>query len=326
MRRLFLLLLIAFSAAPLVAAPGDPIVSRIAFGSCCKESQPAPIFDAINAYQPDVWVWMGDNIYGDSADVEVLRKKWTRQKARPGYAKLREETTVIGTWDDHDYGKNDAGQEFTSKAESQQAFLDFLDVDRDDPRREREGVYTSHLFGPEGKQVKVILLDTRYHRGRPRTDEDILGEAQWKWLEQELHTSKAQVHLLVSSIQAVPEEHPYEKWHNFPKAIARLYALLSREDIPPVTILSGDRHRAEISVEKSATPYPVYDVTSSSLNEPISRNRDEKNSRRVGNNFAGANFGTLEIDWSATPPNLDFTIRDEKGRSALWLTNITQAR
>ena len=295
-------------------------VSRIAFGSCCKQNRPSPIFESINAFAPETWIWMGDNIYGDSEDVNVLREKWAIQKEKPGYKKLRESCTIIGTWDDHDYGRNDAGKEYPSKKASQAAFLDFLEAPANDPRRFREGVYTSHVMGPAGKQLKIILLDTRYHRDAPGEEGDILGAEQWKWLEQELIDSSANVHLLVSSIQAVASDHRYEKWSEFPTAKERLLKLLSRKDVPPVTILSGDRHSAEISVEKKDTGYPVFDVTSSSMNSPIKGNESERNDRRVGEVFSGANFGTLEIDWEVTPPKLKFAIRDLEGKPVRELT------
>lgn len=34
---------------------------------------------------------------------------------------------MIGVWDDHDYGKNDAGGEFKGKDVSRDVFLDFID-------------------------------------------------------------------------------------------------------------------------------------------------------------------------------------------------------
>ena len=34
-------------------------------------------------------------------------------------------------------------------------FLDFLDVPKDHPRREREGVYSAHTYGPPGRRVKL---------------------------------------------------------------------------------------------------------------------------------------------------------------------------
>ena len=66
-------------------------------------------------------------------------------------------------------------------------------------RRKRNGTYASHIWGPPGKRVKIILLDVRYNqrkikRGSPVTDpkdETMLGEEQWAWFEQEMRDSIA---------------------------------------------------------------------------------------------------------------------------------------
>jgi alkaline phosphatase D len=300
-------------------------VTRVAFGSCSQQDKPIPILERVVAFQPQLWIWMGDNIYADTIDRNEMAAKYAQLAANQDYARLVENCTVIGTWDDHDYGKNDAGKEYPMRETSQECFLDFFGVPAEDPRRERAGVYSSHIFGPQGKQVKVILLDTRYHRDSPGPDGDILGPAQWEWLEQKLTNSAAQVHLLVSSIQVIPSDHDWEKWANFPAARKRLFELLDRDDIPPVTILSGDRHLGEISVETSALPYPLYDITSSSLNKPIGKPRKEENSHRVGENFVHSNFGTLEIDWNTMPPMLRFALRDEQGQAVRTL-EIQQER
>jgi alkaline phosphatase D len=65
---------------------------------------------------------------------------------------------VIGTWDDHDFGLNDAGKELEGKQTSQKLMLDFLDEPLDSPRRRQEGVYTSYTYGPAGKQIKVTCI------------------------------------------------------------------------------------------------------------------------------------------------------------------------
>ena len=38
---------------------------------------------------------------------------------------LQASCEVIATWDDHDYGQNDGGKDFSKKVESQQLLLDF---------------------------------------------------------------------------------------------------------------------------------------------------------------------------------------------------------
>lgn len=42
---------------------------------------------------------------------------------------------VIGVWDDHDYGSNDAGSEMTDKHRNRGLFLDFIGEPSDSERR-----------------------------------------------------------------------------------------------------------------------------------------------------------------------------------------------
>jgi alkaline phosphatase D len=139
-------------------------------------------------------------------------------KENPGYNSLLAACPVIGTWDDHDYGINDGDKSFRMKRESQQLFLDFLDEPVVSPRRARAGVFDARTFGPPGRQVCVILLDVRTHRDVPRTNGDILGEAQWRWLGETLNATTSQMHIFCSGSQILPSAHPYEKWADYPRS------------------------------------------------------------------------------------------------------------
>ncbi|MCD9645166.1 hypothetical protein HAX54_033888, partial [Datura stramonium] len=201
------------------------LVTRIAFGSCANQSAPQPIWDAILRFDPQVFIWMGDNIYGDirrpfklfgkertigpwknvprfyPSSEQEMKSRYQKAKTIPGYSSLRRKTKVIGTWDDHDYGLNDAGKEFERKITNQKFLLDFLDEPLGSTRRKQAGVYASYIFGPMGKHIKVILLDTRYHRDPLSSDGSILGDAQWMWLESELKGPPTTITVIVSSIQ-----------------------------------------------------------------------------------------------------------------------------
>ncbi len=290
----------------------DPALTRIAFGSCNRQTLEQPLWEPIIGWRPQLWIWLGDNIYGDSDDPAVLAAKWDQQKTHPGYSRLRDQADVIGTWDDHDYGINNGGKNFAIKADAQRLLLDFLDEPADSPRRKREGVYASTIYGPPGRQVSVILLDVRYFRDAPRTDGDILGEAQWKWLEETLAASQAQVHLIASGTQILPAEHRYEKWTDYPASRDRLLALLARLQTPGVVLLSGDRHFAEISrLDDPRLPGPLFEVTSSGLTHVWKDFPGEPNRLRVGEVFADLHFGTIEVDWSTRQIGLQ--IRDQSG-------------
>jgi alkaline phosphatase D len=262
--------------------------------------------------------------------MDVLRAKYAKLGAVPGYQQLLKTCPVHATWDDHDYGVNDGGAEYPRRKESQQVFLDFFGVPKDSPRRRQEGVYSAAVFGPPGKQVQVILLDTRYFRSALKKREKlvrgegnyiantdpattILGDEQWKWLGQQLRVP-AQVRLLVSSIQVVAEDHGWEKWMNFPHERERLFQLLRETRAAGVVLLSGDRHLAELSVMDGGVGYPLYDLTSSGLNQGFKSWRPhEANRHRVASMNFGNNFGLVTIDWSQADPRLSLQIRDEEG-------------
>jgi alkaline phosphatase D len=306
-----LLLLFGLSS---LHAQTTPALSRIVFASCCHESKPAPIFQSILAYKPQLFVWMGDNIYGDSPNTAVLREKYQLQQFRPSYRAICDLCPVIGTWDDHDFGANDAGKNYPNRVESQQAFLDFLREPAGSKRRTQEGIFTTYVYGPEAQKVRFILLDTRYFRDDIGTNGDILGEAQWAWLEKTLKASDASINVLVSSFQVIPEDHRFEKWANFANARKRLLDLLAQPAIPPVIMLSGDRHLAEISqLPAEVTGYPLTEITSSALTQSGGSNSTEVNKHRIGENYTMNNFGSLTIDWSRSPALVTASIHNVDG-------------
>ncbi len=348
-----LLALVLPAILPAQSAPGQASdaknrgLQRIAFGSCAKQDKPQPIWNAVNEFQPELFIFLGDNIYGDTEDMALLKEKWDLLDAQPGYLQLKRSCRVIGTWDDHDYGANDAGNEYPKRRESQQLFLDFLGVPKDSPRRQQEGVYDAPVFGPVGQRVQVILLDARYHRsplkvgfqpgepgegyrGKYVPNEDpaatVLGDAQWKWLAAQLQVP-AELRLICSGVQILPTEHGSESWGLFPLQRRKLLELIRDSKAKGVVFLSGDRHLAEIMrlpAEEAGLGAPLVEVTSSSLNAPSGnvtkagvRFANEINRYRVGLTYFDVNFGTIEIDWTKPAPLVRLQVRDEVGTVVL---------
>lgn len=313
---------------PIGSSAQSPLTT-IAFGSCDHQDYGPKLWDRIAEQRPQLWIWGGDNVYGDTFDMDTLRAKYTRQLAQPGYRRLMEKAAITGTYDDHDYGLNDGGKEYTKRAESRDVLFDFLGLPKDDPARSRAGAYHSRIYGPADRQVKVINLDTRYFRdslrqefyrdtatGRiekrnlPTPGLDILGEEQWAWLEQELKGSTAAVHIINSSIQVIAAGHRFEKWANFPDAQERLYRLIAASGAARVFIISGDRHIAECSrIQKPNMKVPLYDITSSGLTHTWPAVRTEENPDRVGDLIVKRNFGLIRIDWSTAGPKVSVEIR-----------------
>jgi len=299
----------------------DQLLTTIALGSCNREDRPQDMWSYILEQDPQLWIWLGDNIYGDSNDMTVMKQKYLKQKYAPEYAAFRQKMPIIGTWDDHDFGANNAGKEYPKRDESQALMLDFLDVPEDAPVRSQQGAYQSYTFGPDGKKVKVILLDSRYHRDEPIINPEgkgylpnergtILGEAQWDWLEKELAGSDAQIHLIGNGIQIIPQDHNYEKWHNFPKERRRLFDLLKKYEITNPVLLSGDRHIAEISrLEYPGYETPIYEMTTSGLTHSYEQVGGEPNRHRVSKLIGEKNFGIIKINWSdPNRPGVDLEV------------------
>jgi Phosphodiesterase/alkaline phosphatase D len=199
--------------------------------------------------------------------------------------------------------------------------MDFLDVPMKSAVRKREGAYNSYTFGKGDQSIKIILLDTRYFRDAltkdptkqrrylPNMEGDLLGPVQWAWLENELRNSKANLNILCSSIQVISDEHPHEKWGNFPNQRKKLLSLISQTKPKNLLILSGDRHMVDVSkMQLEGLPYPLYDITSSGLTH--TRTTDmEPNRYRVGEMIVKRNFGVLKISWNGDHPTVLFQAR-----------------
>jgi len=301
----------------------DERLDVITFGSCSKQNEKQPLWKSISGEQPDLWIWSGDNIYGDTEDMSVLESKYAQQLSQPAYKRFIEEVPIIGIWDDHDYGVNDGGKHYPKRKESRDLMFEFLGVSKDNPAWDREGAYQSYTYGPEGEQIKIILLDARYFRDDPRKTAsrrsyvpakgDILGEDQWKWFEQELMESKAQLNIIVSGIQIIPEEHNYEKWSNFPLSRDRLFNLI-RSSKSNTNLISGDRHIGEIS-SMQLGDHMIHEITSSGLTHSYSSFTGEDNQHRVGEVVSSLNYGKLTIDWEAKPIKIIGEIKGEGGKS-----------
>lgn len=312
------------------AALQEPPLSRIALGSCQSEDARLAIYPAILGYRPQVFVFLGDNVYADVPAQDTRAAAYAKIAARPEFQTLLASCRTLATWDDHDYGLNDAGAEYPERDQAQREFNDFWKVPSDSPRRQRPGIYDSVTIGPEGRRVQFVLLDTRYFRsalktkpaedrspGRYVPDDDsaktMLGEQQWEWLKGVLR-EPAELRVVCSSIQVVAEDHGWEKWGNFPRERQRLFDLVKETGANGVVFTSGDRHLAEISMTDGGVGYPLYDLTASALTQSQKDwRRQETNRWRVATANYGDNFGCIEVDWSLEDPEVRLQVRDVAG-------------
>ena len=302
-------------------------ITKIAFGSCAVEWVEQPVWNTIVDSEPDLYLSLGDAIYGDwdgsnriPVDQHVLEKKWRMLAAKTEFKRARNSIPMYATWDNHDYGTYDGGTDFPLKSVSKQLFLDFWREPLRSRRRSREGIYMAKRFGPAGKRVQIILLDTRSFKDPPTKKQTaanntakhqrvgpytpnwnstvtLLGEAQWSWLEEQFR-KPADLRLLISSTQVIAEK-GLDEWAIYPRERERLLMLMRKTRAEGALILSGNVHFSEISVLRTFD-YPLYDFTASGMT-PVNiqpRYADADNPQRTDGPFVDVNFGLITIDWS----------------------------
>ena len=157
---LVLLITLVLTISHTQAQTAEP--TTIAFGACAHQDRPQPIWDAIVAKRPDLFIFTGDNIYGDTTNMSVMQTKYNKLAAKPGYQKLVKITPILAVYDDHDYGQNDAFVDNPFKSFAKQIFLERFGIPASDPRHHRDGLFTASIFGPPGQRTQLITLDTRW--------------------------------------------------------------------------------------------------------------------------------------------------------------------
>jgi alkaline phosphatase D len=332
--QIFIILFLAHLLThPLFGQELEPKPVHILFGSCLDPRKPHHILSVIADKNPDLFIFLGDNIYADTSDRDIMEKRYRELGESPLFQKLQTLCPTLAVWDDHDYGKNDAGAGFSSKDMSRGLFLDFWGVPQDSPRRAHRGIYHAVEVGPVNQPIQIILLDTRYFRSPlkrgsgaaapqgPYTPLEgsgvtLLGEEQWRWLEKRL-TVPASLHIIASSIQVLTEYHGWESWANFPEEQSRLLNLVNSSTRGNVVFISGDRHFSELSARPINDTYTLYDLTSSGLNRRYPLSRPNANRHRRGEAYLLENFGSISVGWGNEGTSVTLSLFDAGGREVL---------
>ena len=287
---------------------------KIGLGSCLDQDYPQPIWKSIKKEDLNYFIFLGDNVYGDTRYGSLRKMKSAYDKQKKVLPDFLNDISIFSIWDDHDFGINDGGADYRFKRQAQELYLDFWDITKDDDRSNREGIYFSKNEIFFDKKFKFIFLDTRFFRSKLKgkksnyieniePDATILGNAQWTWLENELK-SDFDFLFIFSSIQIIAKDHRFEKWNNFPNERLKLFELLKQFNDKTI-LFSGDRHRAGIYRKNG-----IIEVTSSSMNKPGS-SFNETDSYLIGKTYPQENYGVVEI----LENTIHIKIKDIKGNT-----------
>ena len=149
-------------------SPGssEGLLTRIGFGSCLDQEIPAPILKSVRAHDPDVFIFLSDNVHGNVSSGEIGQLRGADACFGPNedFQALQRGAEMLATWDIHDYGANDAEADIPWRKRAEQIFPNFWDVLVDEVRRRWGGIYTARIIGPPSRRVQITLLGTLLNR------------------------------------------------------------------------------------------------------------------------------------------------------------------
>lgn len=304
-------------------APAAPARFRFGFGSCARRQRHPvqPIWDALHRADPDLFFWLGDNIYGDSLDPDILREEYLRQRDIPNCRAFMAGRPQLAIWDDHDFALNDSDARNPVKAQALAVFNQVWS-NPSGGLAGAPGVFFAHSYGG----VDFFCLDNRYHRdpaGAPDAPgKTALGAVQRDWLKEALKASRAPFKMILSGQPWNDGKAPgQESWSSFTHERADLFAFIARERISGVVLLSGDTHVGELNALPDArygAGYDLFELVSSPLAQDCATSYlNYRPIERVRQVYAGgSNAGIVDVDTTADDPTLRFQLVDTQGNAA----------
>jgi len=311
-------------------APAGAADFRVAFGSCARFvwDREQPVFDGIVSQSPDLFFWLGDNVYADTEAPEMIADELRRQRIVERMQPLIRRVPQLAIWDDHDFGYNNSDGSSPGKQQALAVFRRYW-ANPAFGLPATPGVFFEHSHGG----VDFFFLDGRYHRD-PGTAQDsnrktFLGAGQMEWLKQRLLASRTPFKVLVCGSGWSGADGPQgDTWAAFLTERNALFDFLRDREISGVVLLSGDSHVGELNCipRSESGGYDLYDLVSSPLANAMSETwatqTPEARLRKVY--VKGPNFGLLEFR-AAPEPTLHFTLRDHTGAS-VWKPLVLTAR
>ncbi|MEM9527135.1 MAG: alkaline phosphatase D family protein, partial [Bacteroidota bacterium] len=334
-----------FTAQPIWRWRQAPPDFTVALGSCTYVNEPVydrpgagygseyEIFTAIDEKQPDLMVWLGDNMYLREPDWYTktgYHHRYTHTRSLPEMQPLLARTHHYATWDDHDYGPNNPDRSWVHKELAKETFDLFW------------GNLTSGL--PHSKAVTgsagitstfryndtdFFLLDNRSFRtpnDQKRADnKTLLGQPQLEWLIASLIFSNSPWKMVCVGGQVLNNSGRGEAYLEIaPEEHAYLLRRINEEGITGVVFLTGDRHHTELSEMTLPNGNKIYDLTISALTSGTGNGRDEQNDFRVeGTLMVRHNFGILRFSGPLQERRLEVEVFGTQG-NLLWKRELSR--
>lgn len=314
----------------------DPPDFTMAAGSCAYINEPEydrpnrpygggyGIFERIADAEPDMMLWLGDNVYFREVDwftTSGMQQRYTHARGIPELQRLLHTGHHYAIWDDHDYGPNDAVRSWVHKDKAREAFTQFW-ANNGYGLDGQGGITSAFQFN----DIDVFLTDNRWHRTdyhHKTVAHQMLGKAQIEWLIENLKYSRAPFKIVAVGSQVLNDAAVYENYANYPEERQYLLDRIAEEGIKGVVFLTGDRHHTELCrVEHKGVL--MYDLTLSPLTSGTHQGGDDATTNRVeGTLYNERNFGLLQFSGPRKERTMAIQVFDQEGK-LVWDKTIAQ--
>ena len=304
--------------------PERSVTVRLAFGSCADEDAgSSAVWRQMRAVDPHAIILLGDTPYIDSTDLAVQRRRYAEFSAVADFRKLLRNRSLYGTWDDHDFGRNDTDGNLKNKENSRRVFMEY----RPNPSfgDGRTGIYSRFRRGA----IEVFLLDTRFFAGTEPSpfDKDrtsLLGKRQWRWLRRGLKASTAPFKILACGMiwNGAVRPGKLDHWATYPHERQALFDFLGKESIGGVVLVGGDIHRTRVLRHHTAESagYKIPELITSPIHGRVIETANTSHPALVRDFGKPNSFLLVTAHGAGTPARLNARFLDKDGRAFFEMT------
>lgn len=279
-----------FKTAPVANVPKK---FRVVMSSCVDLSKGNnhAAWDILRNSNPDLHLLVGDNAYVDSSNTKMHWKKHLDVRDVTTIEKAYKSIPSYSTWDDHDYGKNNGGAEYSGKANALKMWK-YLWPNPEMGLDGTPGVFYKFSWA----DVEFFVIDARYHR-----DTTLLGSAQATWLHNSLKQSNATFKVIVGGCRWDDDD----GWGDFANSRRNLLNVINDNKINGVFYISGDLHKSKFEQHnEDRIDYPLVELVSSGIGKSRYDNLERT-------------FMILDFDTTLSDPKITATIKgvDKNGNT-----------